>query len=141
MLDTLCQLTPPLFALGMLRIDSPSSNNREIYRQDKAFFQLHVRRNLYIRAAYMGEFDLEVNIGDWLRIPQLQVFVTQLATGIHQVSPVYRGKSLFYGNDSTDLEILQIVMEMARRNGIDPVEFAAFEASHIQRLKVSEVTQ
>lgn len=141
MLETLYQLTPPLFALGMLRIDSPSSHNREIYKQDKGFFQLHERRSLYIRAAYVGEFDLELNIGDWLRIPQLQVLVTQLATGIHQITPVYRGKSFFYGNDSTDLEILQIVMEMARRNGIDAQEFAAFEESHLRRLTASGVTQ
>ena len=141
MLETLYQLTPPLFALGMLRIDSPSSHNREIYKQDKGFFQLHERRSLYIRAAYVGEFDLELNIGDWLRIPQLQVLVTQLAIGIHQVTPIYRGKSFFYGNDSTDLEILQIVMEMARRNGIDAQEFAAFEESHLRRLTASGVTQ
>ena len=136
MLDTLYQLTPPLFALGMLRIDSPASNRRDIYGQDKSFFQLHERRSLYLRAAYVGEFDLELSIVEMLRTPPLHVLVTQLAKGIHQVTPVYRGKSFFYGNDSTDLEILQIVMEMARRNGIDAQEFAAFEQSHNKRIKV-----
>jgi hypothetical protein len=134
MIDSVYQLCPPLFALGLLRIDTPTSHIREVYARDKEFFELHKRRNLYIRADYQGEFDLEMNIGDWLQLPRLQVLVTKFATGIHQVTPVYRGRSFFYGNDTTDLEILQILVEMSRRNGIDATEWKAFESKHNQQL-------
>lgn len=135
MLKDIYQLSPPLFALGLLRIDSPSSHNKEIYAQDRQFFALHKKRNLYIRGCYSGEFDLEMSMEDLIRVPRLQVLVTQLATGIHQITPIYRGKSFFYGNDTSDFEIIQIVIEMARRNGIDTLEFAAFEQSHNERVK------
>ena len=125
----------------MLRIDSPSSHNREIYAQDKAFFALHKNRNLYLRQNYNGEFDLEMNLQDSLRIPRLQILVTKLATGIHQVSPVYRGKSFFYGNDTSDIEILEIVMEMSRRGGIDVSEWQHFATAHNNGMKVIEVAQ
>lgn len=134
MLNNIYQLCPPLFALGVLRIDSPSNHNREVYAQDKNFFALHKKQNLYLRTAYSGEFDLEFNITDSLRVPHLQVLVTQFAKGIHQVTPVYRGKSFYYGNDTTDLEILQILVEMERRNGIDAFEWNAFEQSQAKRM-------
>lgn len=135
MLNNIYQLCPPLFSLGLLRIDSPSSHNKEIYAQDREFFALHKKRNLYIRGCYSPEFDLEISMEELIRVPQLHVLVSQLATGIHQVTPIYRGKSFFYGNDTTDFEIVQIVIEMSRRKGIDASEFAAFEQSHIQRMK------
>jgi hypothetical protein len=127
------QLCPPLFALGLLRIDSPSSHRSEVYRQDKEFFHLHKVRNLYLRAAYFGEFDLEMEIGDRLRVPTLHVLVTQLATGFHQVAPLYRGKPFFHGNEATDLEVMQIVVEMARRNGIDKLEWVAYAEKQLER--------
>jgi hypothetical protein len=139
-IDTIYKLSPPLFALGLFRIDSPSSHLTDTYAQDKEFFQLHKRRNLYIRADYNGEFDLLMDIGEWLRVPRLQVLVTQLATGIHQVVPVYRGKSFFYGNDTTDLEILQILIEMSRRNGISAAEWMVFENKHNERMKALSQT-
>lgn len=121
------QLCPPLFALGLLRIDSPSSYKGDVYQQDKEFFQLHKGRTLYLRAAYIGEFDLEMELAEALKTPKLHVLVTQLAKGSHQITPVYRGKAFFYGNDTTDLEVIQILIEMARRNGIDETEWVAFE--------------
>jgi hypothetical protein len=136
--DSIYQLSPPLFALGMLRIDSPSSHQRDIYSTDKEFFALHSRRNLYIRTSYMGEFDQPMEMGEWLRVPRLQVLVTKLATGIHQVVPVYRGKSFFYGNDTTDLEILQILVEMSRRGGIDASEWYLFELGYMARIEAAK---
>jgi hypothetical protein len=141
MLDTLYQLCPPLFAMGMMRLDSPSSHNRDIYAQDKAFFLLHKNRSLYLRQSYNGEFDFEMSIQDSMKIPRLQILVTKLATGIHQVSPVYRGKSFFYGNDTSDIEILEIVMEMSRRGGIDVTEWATFASHYNNSIKLLEVTQ
>jgi hypothetical protein len=134
LIDTVYQLCPPLFSLGLLRIDSPSTHPKDVYARDKEFFQLHPKRNLYIRAAYFGEFDFEMSIEDSLRTPQLHVLIAKYASGFHQVTPIYRGSSFFYGNDTTDLEILEIANEMQRRNGIDIAEWRAFEGKHMQRV-------
>jgi hypothetical protein len=134
MLKDIYQLCPPIFALGLLRLDSPSSHIKDIYAQDRQFFALHKKRNLYIRASYCEEFDIEMSIQDLCDVPRLHVLVTQLARGIHQITPVYRGKSFFYGNDTSDFEIIQILIEMARRNGIDAKEFATYEQKNNRSL-------
>lgn len=140
MISDLYQLCPPLFSLGLLRIDSPSSHNKEIYAQDRQFFTLHKRRSLYIRGSYSEEFDFAMSVEDLLRVPHLHVLVTQIATGVHQITPLYRGKSFWYGNDTSDGEIIQIVIEMARRNGIDQAEFAAYEQNRIKTLHAATTT-
>jgi hypothetical protein len=139
MLNDIYKLAPPLFSLGLLRIDSPSSShNKEAYAQDRQFFALHKKRSLYIRGSYAGEFDLEMSVEDLLLVPRLHVLVTQLATGIHQVTPIYRGADFYYGHDGTDGEIVQIVIEMARRNGIDASEFATYATENDKRIKASQ---
>jgi len=40
MLSDIYQLCPPLFNLGLLRIDTPSSHIKDIYAQDRQFFTL-----------------------------------------------------------------------------------------------------
>jgi len=132
---------PPLFALGVLRIDSPAAHSQEVYAWDKEFFSLHKARKLYLRNGYVGEFDIEPDVSEWLRIPHLQVLVNQLAPGIHQVTPVYRGRSFFSNNDGTDLEVMQIVIEMGRRNGIDEIEWLAYEQNHHKRLNAAQAGQ
>jgi hypothetical protein len=134
MVTDIYQLCPPLFALGALRIDSPASNSREIYEQDKEFFRLHPGRRLYIRKDYIGEFDVEMSAGDWLQLPRLHILVSQLTGGIHLVTPIYRGKAFFYDNVETDAEVSLIVVEIARRNGIDGGEWSTFEAKRIKQL-------
>ena len=43
------------------------------------------------------------------------------------VMPVFVGKSFFQGNDSTDLDTVQILIEMERLNGIDPFNGSALQ--------------
>ena len=139
MVTDLSQLCPPLFSLGLLRIDSPSSHSKEAYANDRQFFALHKKdkRVLYLRAAYAGEFDMLMSLEDMLRTPRLHVLVAQLATGIHQITPVYRGTDFYYAHDS-DSEVIQIVIEMARREGINKVEFEAFSRENNQRIRASQ---
>jgi hypothetical protein len=141
MIDTVYQLCPPLLALGLLRIDSPISHARDVYDRDKEYFALHQGRNLYIRSDYIGEFDSRTDPGQWLQIPRLQVLVTQLATGVHQITPVYRGKAFFYDEVKTDSEIALILIEMARRDGMNMGEWSKFEASWIERQKALPISE
>jgi hypothetical protein len=138
--NNIYQLCPPLFSLGHLRIDSPSSHNKVAYPKDREFYVLNKKRTHYIRGSYFDEFDLQLGMGERWCVPLLHVLVTKLATGIHQVTPVYRGKSFYDGNDTTDFEIIQIAIEMARRKGIDADEFAAFEQDNNERIKASRST-
>ena len=133
MLSTLYQLCPPLFALGLLRVDNPSSHIKDLYAQDRQFFALNRKRNLYIRASYLEEFDMGMEMRDLIEVPRLHVLVNQLQPGFHQITPLYRGKSFFYGNDNSDLEVIEIVSECARRKGIDAVEWVAYEQKRSQR--------
>jgi hypothetical protein len=137
MLETVYQLCPPLFSLGTLRIDSPTSNVREIYEQDKEYFNLHKGRNLYIRGDYRGEFDIEVDVVGWLQIPRLHVLVTQLTVGVHQITPVYRGKQFFYDEVATDSEVALILIEMSRRKGMNVEEWQVFEAVWLERQTIA----
>lgn len=127
------QLSAPLFAMGVLRIDSPTKNNREAYEQDKEFFALHKGRSFYLRGDYRNEFDLGLDTGEWLSLPRLHVLVTQLSSGVHQVTPVYRGKQFFYDNLGSDAEVALVLVEMQRREGMNTAEWQAFEAKWIER--------
>lgn len=133
MLETVYQLCPPLFSLGTLRVDSPTSHVREIYEQDKEYFNLHKGRNLYIRGDHRAEFDIEIDVSEWLQIPRLHVLVTQLTTGVHQITPVYRGKQFFYDEVATDSEVALILIEMSRRKGMNVAEWQKFEETWLER--------
>jgi hypothetical protein len=135
--DLRFRLCPPFFALRGMRIDSPASNNKETYSSDVAFFRSNAQRRLMLRSAYFNEFDIEVGtVGDWLRLPQLHVLVNQLSVGSHLLTPLYRGKP-FFGEVTTDSEVVMIVAEMAKRGGIDRHEFERFEQIHNEEMKTS----
>jgi hypothetical protein len=135
--DLRYRLCPPFFALRGMRIDSPACNNKETYSSDVAFFRSNAQRRLMLRSAYFNEFDIEVGtVGDWLRLPQLHVLVNQLSVGSHLLTPLYRGKS-FFGEVTTDSEVVMIVAEMAKRGGIDRLEFEQFEQIHNEQTKAS----
>ena len=133
MLTDIYQLCPPSFGLGILRIDSPTKHNREPYEQDKQFFALHKGRSLYLRGDYRNEFDIALETEEWLRLPRLQVLVTQVSIGVHLVTPVYRGKQFFYDNLGSDAEVALVLVEMQRRGGMNAAEWMAFESQWIER--------
>jgi hypothetical protein len=135
------RLCPPFFALRGIRIDSPASNNSEAYQLDLAAFKAAPQRRLMLRPAYFNEFDIEVgSVGDWLKLPQLHVLVNQLSIGSHLLTPVYRGKPFFSGV-TTDNEVVIIVAEMAKRGGIDRLEFEQFEQIHNEQMKVAHLVK
>jgi hypothetical protein len=136
--DLRYRLCPPFFGLRGMRIDSPACNNSEAYSSDVKFFRSNTQRRLILRPAYFNEFDIEVGtIGDWLKLPQLHVLVNQLAIGSHLLTPLYRGKP-FFGEVTTDSEVVMIVAEMAKRGGIDRHEFERFEQIHNEQMKASQ---
>jgi hypothetical protein len=135
--DLRYRLCPPFFALQGIRVDSPASNNNEAYKHDLAAFKVAPQRRLMLRPAFFGEFDIEVGcVGDWLKLPQLHVLVSQLSIGSHLLTPLYRGKPFFSGV-STDNEVVIIVAEMAKRGGIDRLEFEQFEQIHNVEVKTA----
>jgi hypothetical protein len=114
-------LVPPFFKLSGLRIDTPARNHADTYSRDAAFFKTNKGRRLLLRTAGPREFDkCTESLGEWLQLPQLHILVTQLSAGVHQVSPVYRGKA-FFAEVDTDSEVAMIVAEMYVRGGIDHV--------------------
>jgi hypothetical protein len=118
------QFIPTVFYSGIVRIDSPARQSMLVYDHDKKFFLQNRKRKLYLRMRCIGEFGLSIaNFNDG---PHVWVLVFQLAPSIHMVMPVFVGPSLFNGNDSTDLDTVQILIEMERLNGIDPFEWRAF---------------
>ena len=134
--DIRFRLCPPFFKLRGMRVDSPTSNNSDSYKKDSAFFKANPRRRLILRSAFMNEFDIDLELTNWLRLPILHCLVTQLSTGVHLLTPVYRGKA-FFGDVTTDTEIAMIVGEMALRGGIDTPEFEAFEVAYNAKLKLT----
>jgi hypothetical protein len=136
--DLRFRLCPPFFGLRGMRIDTPASNNAETYEHDLALFRSAPQRRLMLRPAYFNEFDIEVGtIGQWMQLPQLHVLVTQLSIGSHLLTPLYRGKP-FFGEVTTDSEVVMIVAEMAQRRGIDKNEFEQFEQAHNARIKATD---
>ena len=107
--DLRFRLCPPFFALRGMRIDSPASNHNEAYELDLASFKGAPQRRLMLRPALFNEFDIEIGtVGEWLKLPQLHVLVSQLAIGSHLLTPLYRGKPFFSGV-TTDNEVVIIV--------------------------------
>ena len=121
------KVCPPLFKLSVIRIDSPNSNRGEAYGQDAAFFKANPKRRLYLRDAQYGEFDLELELGDWLSLPKLHVLVAQVSSGVHMITPVYRGKAFFKQDVETDAEVGLILDAMARREGFDIADWLKCE--------------
>jgi hypothetical protein len=135
MIDDIYKLCPPLFTMGVLRCYSPTSKRREHYEEDTAFFKAHPKRRLMIRPAMFSEFDIELQLGDWLSVPHIHLLIVQVSIGVHLAVPVYRGRSFFEATVETDAEVGLILSEMARRNGFDEAEWVAFEKTHTQAVK------
>lgn len=125
-MPSIYQLTPPLLAMNALRIESPLSNLTLDYERDCKFFADYPSRHALIRDAAIGEFDLDMPVGEFLQVPQLWCLVTRISSGVHSVVPIYRGKK-FWQFIKDDAALGLVLCEMARRNGIDDQEFTAFE--------------
>ncbi len=82
----------------------------------------------------MGEFDLTMPNGEWLQVPRLWCLVSRLSSGIHSVVPVYRGRK-FWSFIKDDEALALVLVDIARREGIDAQEFAAFERKVVAKNK------
>jgi hypothetical protein len=116
------------------RIDSPVSNLAIAYEADSKFFRDFANRKMLIRLAFMGEFDIDMPPGEHLQIPQLWTLVTAVSSGIHSVVPLYRGRK-FWSFIKDDAAIGMVLIDIARREGIDAEEFRAFERKVIAKNK------
>lgn len=125
-MPSIYQLTPPLLAMNALRIESPLSNRTIDYERDCKFFADYPRRHALIRDSGMGEFDINMPVGEFLQVPTLWCLVTQISSGVHSVVPVYRGRK-FWSFIKDDVVLGMVLCEMARREGMDAQEFMAFE--------------
>ncbi len=143
-MPSIYELAPPLLAMKAARIDSAVMNHATAYKADTNFFISHPRCKTNIRPEYKEEFDLVMPVGEWLQIPRLWCLVTQIATGIHSVLPLYRGKQ-FWSALTDDAATALVMVEMARREGIDQEEFLAFEkrviAQNTKSLAASQRTR
>jgi hypothetical protein len=133
--DLRFRICPPFFSLRGMRVDSPTSNNHDAYERDTTFFKINPHRRSILRPAFIDEFDIDIELGQWIQLPTLHCIVNQLSTGVHLLTPVYRGKP-FFREVTTDSEVAMIVAEMASRGGINRPEFEQFEQAHNARLKL-----
>ena len=131
-MPSIYQLAPPLFAMNALRLESPLSNRSIDYERDCKFFADYPRRHSLIREAGMGEFDPDMPAGEFLQVPKLWCLVTQIASGVHSVVPVYRGRK-FWSFMKDDAALGLVLCEMARREGMDAQEFIAFERNVVAK--------
>src|ERR1035437_281265 len=125
-MPSIYELSPPLLAMNALRIESPLSNRTIDYERDCKFFADYPSRHALIRDAGIGEFDLDMPIGEFLQVPTLHCLVTRISSGVHSVVPIYRGRK-FWQFIKDDATLGLVICEMARREGMDAQEFAAFE--------------
>lgn len=121
------QFFPSAFYSGVVRIDSPVSHVTLVYEQDRKFFAQHKRRKIYIRTIWPGEFGVSISYSP--RPFQIHILVIQLSTGKHLIIPCFVGAPLSNGNETTDSEIENLLIEMNRLRGINPAEWDAFTRS------------
>jgi hypothetical protein len=125
-MPSIYELTPPLLSMKAHRIESPLSNRAIDYERDSKFFSEYPQRQSLIREAGMGEFDLDMPNGEFLQIPTLWVLVTRLSNGVHSIVPVYRGRK-FWSFIKDDAALGLVLVDIARREGMDAQEWMAFE--------------
>lgn len=133
-MPSIYQLAPPLLAMNAHRIESPLSNRAIEYERDCKFFADYSHRQTLIREAAIGEFDLDMPPGEWLQVPKLWCLVKQVSSGIHSVVPVYRGRK-FWSFIKDDAALGLVLVDMARREGIDAQEWQAFERRVVAKNK------
>ncbi len=125
-MPSIYRLTPSLQMMNCLRIDSNVSNSGEVYDRDRTFFKKNPHRHTLIRHNAPCELDLELSTGRWLEAPALWLSVTRVSGDTHLVVAVYRGKQ-FWTDANTDADVAIVLVEMAKREGIDLREWVAFE--------------
>lgn len=135
-MSSIPQFVPSAFYNGVVRIDSPARNVMSVYEQDKKYFARNRKRRMYLRTIWPGEFGTSLSYSP--RPFKIHILVKQLVIGVHEVTLVFIGNTFFDGSDSTDLEVIQVLIEMERLNGICPAEWKRFTESLHQYLNDSK---
>jgi hypothetical protein len=110
-------LPPALFATPMLRMDTCVMKHVRAFDADGKFFAENPQRRLYIRGAFDDEFNMPMDINDYMQIPQMQALVTKLHDGVHLVAFVYYGRALVNTPIATDADVAQVLAAMQRQIG------------------------
>lgn len=124
------ELTPPIFATRLARIDSPADNDFIAYALDSAFFKACPKRRTCIRASVSNEWDRAIPEQYRADLPRINVLVVRLSEGVHYVTPCYRTNNPFWSEPRTDADVANILAEMAKRGGADMDEMLAFGMKH-----------
>jgi hypothetical protein len=130
---------PSAFHAGIVRIDSPSIYNLPVYEYDRRFFEDHKRRKMYMRPIWPGEFGTKQMYSP--RPVQIHVWVKQLAVGVHEVMPVFVSKSNINLDHTTDGEVLDLVIEMQRMDGLERIVWIEFAEQWQAYVKASDASR
>lgn len=118
---------PTIGYLMAAHFSTPEKHNVELYQTDGLFFSIHHKRRMYLRPALRGEFDTYISEEDYEQRPILWVLVSQLAPGIHERTPRWRGKAFWNGKDvASDEGTAGIVMRMSEKGGVSQSEWLSF---------------
>jgi hypothetical protein len=101
----------------LAHFSTPTKNNSVVYESDGLFFSMYPNQRMYLRPAFPGEFDAFTSNEDFARRPLLWILVTQLAPGVHERTPRWRGHA-FWHVMKTDRDVAEVVMQMSERGGI-----------------------
>lgn len=103
----------------LAHFSTPTKHNAIVYGADGLFFSMYPNQCMYLRPAFPGEFDVFTSNEDFARRPTLWLLVVQLAPGVHEITPRWRGKAFWNGKDVvTDQSVAEVVMQMSERGGI-----------------------
>jgi hypothetical protein len=115
---------PSAFDAGIVRIDSPSIYNLPVYDHDRRFFEDHKRRRMYMRPIWPGEFGTKQMYSP--RPVHIHVWVKRLDIGVHEVMPVFVSKLSIDYSQTTDGEVLDLVIDMQRMGGTERIVWLEF---------------
>jgi hypothetical protein len=116
---------PTLGTLMLARYSTPTKHNPVIYRADNEFFDAFPDRTMYLRLAYLGEFDVLKGSMDSAEPPTLWVLVHKLSVGVHERTPRWRGTN-FWKVHGTDEEIALLMVEIAERGALSLSEWYGY---------------
>lgn len=137
-MDSVIALTQPcVFRDRSVRIDSPAQHFALVYGDDKQQFKRSTRR-VFRRALCVGEFGTDTRTLS--EQDHIQVLVLQLEVGTHLVMPIFISTHFDEPDETTDGELIQHLIEMHRRMGMDQVVRLEFER-HLQSVLGSTWTR
>jgi hypothetical protein len=116
----------------LAHFSTPTKHNSVVYGADGLFFSMYPNQRMYLRPAFPGEFDVFTSNEDFARRPMLWLLVVQLAPGVHEITPRWRGHAFWHGM-KTDQDVAEVVMQMSERGGVHISEWYGYIADQRAR--------